>query len=217
VLITAGGTREPLDSVRYIGNRSSGRMGLALAAEAVRRGASVTLVAANVSVPAAPGVTTVAVETAAELGDATLSRLADCDVLLMAAAVADFRPAAPRDAKIAKEEHESLTLELERTEDVLLAAAARRAPGQSVIGFAAEHGPEGVTRARGKLARKDLDAIVVNDISRADIGFDVDDNEVTIVTPGAERHVPLASKAEVAAAVLDAVQELRSEKKEAPA
>jgi phosphopantothenoylcysteine decarboxylase / phosphopantothenate---cysteine ligase len=210
VLVTAGGTREPLDSVRYLGNRSSGRMGFALAAEAARRGADVTLVSANALLPPAPGVTCIAVETAEELRQATLARFADSDVLLMAAAVADFRPAAPQEAKISKEDHDALAVELVRTADVLAEASSQRRPGQTVVGFAAEHGPEGVVRAREKLARKSLDAIVVNDISRADIGFDSDENEVTLLAPGDERHVPLASKPKVASAVLDFVQELRA-------
>jgi phosphopantothenoylcysteine decarboxylase/phosphopantothenate--cysteine ligase len=210
VLVTAGGTREPLDSVRFLGNRSSGRMGFALAAEAARRGAEVTVVAANAPLPPAPGVTYVEVETAEELRRATLERFPACDVLLMAAAVADYRPAAPCGSKISKDEHEALSVELVRTTDVLSEASSRRRPGQSVVGFAAEHGGEGVARAREKLARKALDAIVVNDISRPEIGFDMDENEVTILGAGEERHVPRASKAEVAAAVLDFVQELRS-------
>jgi phosphopantothenoylcysteine decarboxylase/phosphopantothenate--cysteine ligase len=210
VLVTAGGTREPLDSVRFIGNRSSGRMGFALAAEAARRGAEVTLVAANAVLPAAPGVSVVQVETAEELQKATLERFRSCDVLLMTAAVADYRPAAPQDRKIPKEDQAALTVELVRTDDVLAEAAAQRAPGQSIVGFAAEHGPEAIARARAKLERKRLDAIVVNDISRADIGFDVDENEVTIVAADGERHIDKASKSEVAAAVLDFVQALRT-------
>jgi phosphopantothenoylcysteine decarboxylase / phosphopantothenate---cysteine ligase len=210
VLVTAGGTREPLDAVRFLGNRSSGRMGFALAAEAARRGADVTLVAANATLPPAPGVTCVSVETAEELRRATLERFPACDVLLMAAAVADYRPAAPAEGKISKESREALAVDLVRTPDVLTEASSLRRPGQSLIGFAAEHGPAGVTRAREKLAHKQIDAIVVNDISRADIGFDSEENEVTILAPGQERHVPLAGKAEVAAAVLDFVQSLRS-------
>src|SRR5919204_1874251 len=180
VLVTAGGTREPFDSVRYLGNRSSGRMGFALAAEAARRGAEVTLVSANAALAPPPGVSVVPVGTAAELRDATLARFGGCDVLLMAAAVADYRPAAPEDTKIPKEEHALLMVELVRTDDVLAAAASARGPRQSIVGFAAEHGPEGIDRARGKLERKEIDAIVVNDISREDIGFDADENEVTI-------------------------------------
>ena len=210
VLITAGGTREPLDSVRFIGNRSSGRMGFALAAEAARRGAEVTLVSANVALPAAPGVEVVPVETAEQLRQATLERFPSCDVLLMAAAVADYRPAEPADRKIAKDEHDSLAVELVRTADVLSEAAAMRRPGQSVVGFAAEHGAEAIDRARGKLGRKGLDAIVVNDISREEIGFDSEENEVTIVAPDGDTHVPKASKPEVATTVLDFLQAMRA-------
>ena len=211
VLVTAGGTREPIDSVRYVGNRSSGRMGLALAAEAARRGASVTLVAANVTLPAPPGVRVVDVETAAQLLEAARAEFADAHVLLMAAAVADFRPGQAVDEKISKTGRDGLALALEPTEDVLAALAAARAPGQTLVGFAAEHGEGAVERGRGKLERKGLDAVVVNDISRAEIGFDAADNEVTIVTAAGERHVPLGSKETIAAAILDAVESMRAE------
>jgi phosphopantothenoylcysteine decarboxylase/phosphopantothenate--cysteine ligase len=209
VLITAGGTREPLDSVRFVGNRSSGRMGFALAAEAARRGGTVTVIAANTALDATPGVRYVEVQTAEELRDATLSRLPDVDLLLMAAAVADFRPAHPEDAKISKEGRDALTVDLVPTADVLAEAAAQRREGQIIVGFAAEHGPEGVERARAKLERKTLDAIVVNDISRPDIGFDSDHNEVAILGQGGELHVPRSTKEDVAVRVLDFVQELR--------
>jgi phosphopantothenoylcysteine decarboxylase / phosphopantothenate---cysteine ligase len=211
VLVTAGGTREPIDSVRYVGNRSSGRMGLALAAEAARRGASVTLIAANVSLPAPAGVRVVDVETAAQLLDAARAEFADAHVLLMAAAVADFRPGQAVDEKISKTGRDGLALALEPTEDVLAALAAARAPGQTLVGFAAEHGEGAVERGRGKLARKGLDAVVVNDISRAEIGFDAADNEVTIVTAADELHVTLGSKETIAAAILDAVESTRAE------
>jgi phosphopantothenoylcysteine decarboxylase/phosphopantothenate--cysteine ligase len=209
VLVTAGGTREPIDSVRYVGNRSSGRMGLALAAEAARRGAEVTLVAANPTLPAPPDVRLVEVETAAELLEAAREAFAGADVLLMAAAVADFRPAEALDDKIAKSGRSGLALELEPTDDVLATLAATRRPGQTVIGFAAEHGEGAAARGRAKLERKALDAVVVNDISRAEIGFDSPDNEVTIVTAAGERHVPLGSKEAVAGAILDEVEGLR--------
>jgi phosphopantothenoylcysteine decarboxylase / phosphopantothenate---cysteine ligase len=209
VLVTAGGTREPIDSVRYVGNRSSGRMGLALAEEATRRGAEVTLVAANVSLPAPPGVETIEVSSAAELLEAARSAFASADVLLMAAAVADFRPAEAVEDKIVKTGRDGLALELEPTEDVLAALARARGRGQTLIGFAAEHGEGAVERGRAKLERKGLDAIVVNDISRPEIGFDAADNEVTIVTAAGERHVPLGSKQAVAAAILDEVEALR--------
>jgi phosphopantothenoylcysteine decarboxylase/phosphopantothenate--cysteine ligase len=210
VLVTAGGTREPIDSVRYVGNRSSGRMGVALAAEAARRGASVTLIAANVSLPAPPGVTVVEVQTAADLLEAASAAFADAHVLLMAAAVADFRPAEALDEKISKTGRDGLALELEPTDDVLAALAGARGPGQTLVGFAAEHGAGAVERGRAKLERKGLDAVVVNDISRSEIGFDAPDNEVTIVTAAGEGHVPLGSKDAVAAAILDAVESLRS-------
>ena len=210
VLVTAGGTREPIDPVRYVGNRSSGRMGVALAEEAARRGAEVTVVAANVALPRPEGIDYVDVETAAELEEATGRAFAEADVLLMAAAVSDFRPAAAVASKIARGEGAALSLDLEPTPDVVAGLAARRRPGQVVIGFAAEHGSGGVARAREKLERKGIDAIVMNDISDPRIGFDASDNEVTIVTAGDERHVPRASKPDVARAVLDAVERLRA-------
>jgi phosphopantothenoylcysteine decarboxylase/phosphopantothenate--cysteine ligase len=210
VLVTAGGTREPIDSVRYVGNRSSGRMGFALAEEAARRGAEVTVVAANVGLAAPAGARIIAVETAAELLEAARAAFAEADVLVMAAAVADFRPAEALEDKISKSGREGLALELEPTEDVLAALAEERREGQTLIGFAAEHGEGAVERGRAKLERKGLDAVVVNDISRADIGFDAADNEVTIVTRAGARHVPVASKSAVAAAILDQVEALRS-------
>ena len=210
VLVTAGGTREPIDSVRYVGNRSSGRMGLALAGEAARRGASVTLIAANVALAAPAGVRVVEVETAAELLHAARAEFAEAHVLLMAAAVADFRPAEALDEKISKSGRDGLALELEPTEDVLATLAGARAPGQTLVGFAAEHGEGAVERGRSKLERKGLDAVVVNDISRGDIGFDAPDNEVTIVTSAGEQAVPLGSKQSVAGAILDEVEVLRA-------
>src|ERR671917_2004902 len=194
VLVTAGGTREPIDAVRYVGNRSSGRMGLALAAEAARRGAEVTLVAANVTLPAPAGVRLVEVESAAELLAAARAEFAAAHVLLMAAAVADFRPERALDDKISKSGRDGLALRLEPTEDVLAALAAERAPEQTLVGFAAEHGAGAVERGRGKLERKRLDAMVVNDISRPEIGFDAPDNEVTILTADGGRPGPPGSK-----------------------
>ena len=208
VLITAGGTRERIDSVRYIGNRSSGRMGLALAEEAARRGADVTLVAANVTL-ALPA-TAVPVETTAELAAAVRDRFRDADVLIMAAAPSDFRPADPVDAKISREGGDGLSIELEPTTDIVAAVAAERRPDQTVIGFAAEHGDGALERGREKLVRKGLDAVVVNDISRSDIGFDSTDNEVTIVLAEGERQVGRRPKTEVAATILDEVERLRA-------
>ncbi|HWX74455.1 MAG TPA: bifunctional phosphopantothenoylcysteine decarboxylase/phosphopantothenate--cysteine ligase CoaBC [Solirubrobacteraceae bacterium] len=218
VLVTAGGTREPIDSVRFIGNSSSGRMGFALAAAARARGAHVTLLAANVALPDPAGVQVVRVGTAEELLGACEREFPACDVLLMAAAVADFRPAAPVAGKIAKSGRDSLALALEPTEDVLAKLAARRRDGQVLVGFAAEHGAAGLESARAKLAAKRLDAIVFNDISREDIGFDSAENEVTILTAApasgngsaAAERVPRAVKAAVAEQILDAVERLRS-------
>jgi phosphopantothenoylcysteine decarboxylase/phosphopantothenate--cysteine ligase len=208
VLVTAGGTREPIDSVRYIGNRSSGRMGFALAAEAANRGATVTVIAANVALDPPAGITVVAVDTAAELKAASEQRFEECDVLLMSAAVADFRPAAPADAKL-KKDGGPPALELEPTDDVLSALAARRRPGQVLVGFAAEHGEGAIEYGRGKLKRKALDAVVVNDIAAPGIGFDADENEVTILSrDGTTQHVPRASKALIAAAILDEVDRI---------
>jgi phosphopantothenoylcysteine decarboxylase/phosphopantothenate--cysteine ligase len=212
VLVSAGGTREPIDSVRFVGNRSSGRMGFAIAEEAARRGAAVTVVAANVSLPRRPGIEYVDVETAAELRDACEREFDGCDVLVMAAAVADYRPAggAP-ETKLKKESAQTISLELERTDDVLGALGARRRSGQTLVGFAAEHGADAVEVGRSKLDRKGLDLLVVNDISRSDIGFDVDANEVTIVGRSGDEAVPIAGKAEIAAKVLDAVARVRAE------
>ena len=216
VLVTAGGTREPIDSVRYIGNRSSGRMGFALAERAARRGADATVVAANVGLAPPPGVEVVPVATAAELAAACRERFGECDVLLMAAAVADFRPRHPAGHKL-KKDLGPPRVELEPTEDVLSALAPERRPGQVVVGFAAEHGDDAVVHARAKLERKRLDAIVVNDISRPGIGFDAADNEVTLVLAGGrERRLARAGKEQIADGVLDEVEMLLAESKESP-
>jgi phosphopantothenoylcysteine decarboxylase/phosphopantothenate--cysteine ligase len=212
VLVTAGGTREPIDSVRYIGNRSSGRMGFALAAEAAARGARVTVVTAAVSVAPPTGVDVIEVETAAELASACERVFEDCDVVLMAAAVADFRPSRPRLQKVKKGDPPSPPepLELSVTDDVISGLAARRRDGQILVAFAAEHGPEAVDEGRAKLKRKGVDAVVVNDISRPEIGFDATENEAVILArDGAQRTVPRADKQDVARAVLDEVQRLR--------
>ncbi len=210
VLVTAGGTREPIDSVRYLGNRSSGRMGFALAEQAARRGAHVTVVAANVALAPPPGVAVVAVTTAAELATACRSEFDGCDVLLMAAAVADFRPRHPAARKLKKSDPSTpAQLELEPTEDVLSALAARRRSDQVLVGFAAEHGEGALAYGREKLARKRLDAIVINDISQPGIGFDAPHNEVTIIlADGTERVLPRSRKEQVAAGVLDEVDNL---------
>jgi len=215
VLVTAGGTREPIDSVRYVGNRSSGRMGFAVAEEAAARGADVTVIAANVSLPRADGVRYEDVETAAQLEDAARRLFAQTDVLVMAAAVADFRPPRAAGEKLSKANRDALELRLERTTDVLAALSAERSPDQTLVGFAAEHGEGGVERARRKLERKGLDAVVVNDISRADIGFDGGENEVTIVTEAGEQQLAKAPKSAIARAIIDLVEELRHERRPA--
>jgi phosphopantothenoylcysteine decarboxylase/phosphopantothenate--cysteine ligase len=211
VLVTAGGTREPIDAVRYVGNRSSGRMGFALAEEALRRGAEVTVVAANVGLPRADGIAYVDVESAAELEKATTDAFANTDVLLMAAAVADFRPANPEASKISKTGRDGLTVELEPTTDVLATLAAKRRPGQTVVGFAAEHGEGAAARAHDKLLRKGLDAIVLNDVSQPGIGFDSRENEVSIVTPDGVKEVPKALKTDVARAIIEVVEKIHAE------
>ena len=209
VLVTAGGTREPIDPVRFVGNRSSGRMGVALAEAAARRGAEVTLIAANVALPVAAGVERVDVTSAAELEAATAKAFDGADLLLMAAAVADFRPADPNPGKLAREEGSGLTIELEPTADVLAGLAGSRRNGQVLVGFAAEHGGDFVARARGKLERKRIDAIVVNDVSDSTIGFESSDNEVTIVSTAGEERLPRGSKRDLADAILDRVAALR--------
>jgi len=206
VLVTAGGTREPIDPVRFIGNRSSGRMGIALAAAAARRGAEVTLIAANVSLSAPAGVRRVDVETAAELAVAAGAEFPRSQVLLMAAAPADFRPAAAAAGKLARQD--GLDLHLEPTEDILAGLAAGRAPGQTVVGFAAETG-EGVERARAKLTRKGADLIVLNDVSDPRIGFESADNAVTLIDADTDVAVPIAPKDTIAEAILDRVDRLR--------
>ena len=211
VLVSAGGTREPIDAVRFVGNRSSGRMGFALASEAAALGAAVTVVAANVALARDPRVRYVDVETAAQLQDACAAAFEDADILLMAAAVADFRPARSFAGKLKKAGEERMRVELERTPDILSGLAAARRPDQTLVGFAAEHGEGALHHGREKLARKGLDAVVVNDVSRADIGFDTRDNEVTILTSAGASHIARASKHEIARAVLDAVIALRAQ------
>ena len=209
VLVTAGGTREPIDPVRFIGNRSSGRMGVALAAAAARRGAEVTLIAANLAVPVPAGVETIAVETTAELDRAVRAEFDAAHVLLMAAAPADFRAASQQDSKISRSGESGLELRLEATEDILAGVAAKRRPDQTLVGFAAETGAAAIDRARAKLEQKAVDAIVFNDVSRPEIGFDSAENEVTIVERDGEHPIPLASKDEVAEAILDRVEAIR--------
>ncbi|MGD9735376.1 MAG: bifunctional phosphopantothenoylcysteine decarboxylase/phosphopantothenate--cysteine ligase CoaBC [Solirubrobacterales bacterium] len=208
VLVSAGGTREPIDPVRFIGNRSSGRMGIALAGAAARRGAEVTLIAANVALPAPAGVRRVDVETTAELERAAREEFAAAQVLLMAAAPADFRAAQLSDEKLTRDG--SLALDLQPTEDILAALAAARREGQTIVGFAAEHGGDAIGRARAKLARKGADLIVLNDVSDPTIGFESAENEVTLVSADDETAVPRAAKERIAEAILDRIDSLRA-------
>ncbi|HLF69188.1 MAG TPA: phosphopantothenoylcysteine decarboxylase, partial [Gaiellaceae bacterium] len=199
---------EPLDAVRFVGNRSSGRMGVALAEEARRRGADVTLLAANLAVPPPAGVAVVETPTAQDLEREALARR-DADVIVMAAAVADYRPAAPRQDKHPKD-GATWSIELEPTADVLAALGETRREGQVLVGFAADGAEGGLERAREKRARKHADLFVFNDVSRGDIGFDTDENEVVVLSDTGERRVRKAPKREVAAAVLDEIERLLS-------
>lgn len=210
VLVTAGGTREPLDAVRFLGNRSSGRMGVALAAEAASRGAEVTMLAANLAVAAPPGVDTVQTPTAAELAREALARAEAADLVVMAAAVADYRPAEARTDKRPKDAS-NWTVELEPTTDVLAEIGKLPANGRVVVGFAAETGEDGLARAREKLERKGANLLVFNDVSREGVGFDAPDNEVVLITRTEERRIEKAPKREVAAAILDEAQRLLRE------
>jgi phosphopantothenoylcysteine decarboxylase/phosphopantothenate--cysteine ligase len=207
VLISAGGTREPIDAVRFVGNRSSGRMGVALAAEARRRGARVTLLGANLAVASPPGVELVETPSAAELEREALARGLESDVVIMAAAVADYRPAEALATKRPKD-RAAWTVELEATTDVLAELGNARVPGQVLVGFAADQGQRGLERAREKLTSKRADLFVFNDVGREDIGFETLDNEVTLISGGGEQTVAKAPKEEIASAILDEVERL---------
>lgn len=210
VLVTAGGTREAIDPVRFVGNRSSGRMGLALAAAAARRGAEVTLVAANVSLPAPPGLhRRVDVVSTAELAAVTRREFADCSVLLMAAAPADFAPLDVAGRKL-RRAGAPLELKLEPTEDIL--ASLGEAKGErTIVGFAAETGPAGLESARHKLTRKGADMIVLNDVGNPEIGFESERNEVVLVMADSQEGLEIASKDEIAEQILERVEALRSD------
>ena len=209
LLVTAGGTREPIDSVRFIGNLSSGKMGLAVAREAVRLGAEVTVVAANME-RVEPGTENYAVQSVEDLRDAVLERAGSADALVMAAAVSDFTPASPVKDKIRRGAG-TTSLDLAPTPDILK-AVRERYPDLFVVGFAATHG-DPVADAREKLASKGADLVVGNDISREDVGFGADENEVYVVGPEGERFVPRASKEEVARVILDTLMvELNKER-----
>ena len=209
-LISAGGTREPLDDVRFVGNRSSGRMGVALAEEALRRGADVTLVASNLSVPAPLGVDVVQAPTAAALEEAVLARADDADVIVMAAAVADYRPAEALAGKRATD-GAAWTIELEPTGDVLRTLGERDADAL-LVGFAAEAGEAAIERARRKLTDKNANLIVFNDVSRSDIGFEAEENEVVLIGRESERRIDKAPKRAIAAAIVDEVARLLEER-----
>jgi phosphopantothenoylcysteine decarboxylase/phosphopantothenate--cysteine ligase len=205
VVVTAGGTAEPIDPVRYIGNRSTGKMGAAVAQAALDRGAQVTLVAGHTTAPLPTGATIVAAETTAAMREAVLDALPGADALVMAAAVADFRPRHAVDRKLTRDE--GLILELEPTEDILAEAADRARdldPRPVLVGFAAETGS--LDRAAGKLARKRVDLLVANDVSEPGSGFGTDTNRVSILAASGEREdLPLLSKREVADRLLDRV------------
>jgi phosphopantothenoylcysteine decarboxylase / phosphopantothenate---cysteine ligase len=209
VLVTAGGTREPLDDVRFVGNRSSGRMGVALAEEARRRGADVTLVASNLALAPPGGVELVQAPRAEDVEREVLARADEADVVVMAAAVADYRPAAAIAGKRGKD-GSIWTLELEPTVDVLR-TLGERDTGPLLVGFAAESGA-GLERARQKLADKNANLVVFNDVSRSDIGFDSEDNEVVLVTPASERRIAKAPKRAIAGAVVDEIARLLEER-----
>jgi phosphopantothenoylcysteine decarboxylase/phosphopantothenate--cysteine ligase len=205
VVVTAGGTREPIDAVRFVGNRSSGRMGIALAAEAKRRGADVTLIGSNLAVAPPTGVDVVEAPTAEELAQATFGH-GGADVLIMAAAVGDYRPSESVEGKRPKDER-TWSLELEPTEDILRQLGSER-NGLVLVGFAAETGDDGLERARSKRTDKNVDLLVYNDVGRADVGFESPENEVVIISEQGERHVERAPKESVAAEILDDVERL---------
>jgi phosphopantothenoylcysteine decarboxylase/phosphopantothenate--cysteine ligase len=206
VVVSAGGTREPIDLVRFVGNRSSGRMGVAIAAEAKRRGADVTLVYANGAAPTPEGVEIVTAPTAADIGREMLAR-ADADVVVMAAAVSDYRPGNPEEGKRPKD-REPWTITLEPTDDVLAELGRRKHNGQILVGFAADGGEDGLERARKKLANKNGNLFVYNDVSQPGVGFESEDNEIVLLSARGERKVGRRSKEECAVAILDEVEAL---------
>lgn len=208
VLVSAGPTAEPLDPVRVLTNRSSGKMGFRLAEVARERGASVTLVSGPSAEPDPPGATVVRIQTAAQMKEAMLAGLDEADVVIMAAAVADYRPKTMAPSKIKKTEGPT-SLELVRNDDILLAIAERRRPEQTIVGFAAET-EEVESRARGKLEKKGLDLIVANDVSRAGSGFESEENQASVLTKtGGRRELPLMSKRALAQEIWNEVREYR--------
>lgn len=209
VVVTAGGTREPIDPVRFIGNRSSGKQGHAVAAEAASRGADVTLVTTTAPQGLPSGVEVVRVDTAAEMEAAVLARADGADVVVMAAAVADFRPVAVADRKLKKADG-APEIVLEPTTDILAALGKRRRAGQTIVGFAAET-DDLRANAADKLARKGIDLIVANDVSAPGVGFEHDTNAVVILdAAGGATEIPLSDKRAIARSILDAVIQTRS-------
>jgi phosphopantothenoylcysteine decarboxylase/phosphopantothenate--cysteine ligase len=206
VVVSAGGTREPIDLVRFVGNRSSGRMGVAVAAEAKRRGADVTLVYANGTVPVPTGIEIVPAPTAADVGREILAR-ADADVVVMAAAVSDYTPGKPEEGKRPKD-REPWTITLEPTDDVLAELGRRKHNGQILVGFAAEGGESGLERAKAKLANKNGNLFVYNDVSQPGVGFESEDNELVLLSSRGEKKIGRRSKEECAVAILDEVEAL---------
>jgi phosphopantothenoylcysteine decarboxylase/phosphopantothenate--cysteine ligase len=206
VIVTAGGTREPIDPVRYLGNRSSGKMGYALAEAAQRRGARVILISGPTSLRPPDGCEFVPVITASEMRSALMDRLDCATIVIKAAAVADYRVAAPADQKMKRSG--PITLSLEPTQDILREVAERRKPGTLVIGFAAETN-DAVHHARAKLERKGVDAIVLNEVNRAGIGFDSDRNAATFLTKQTATELPEMTKREMADRILDEITSLR--------
>jgi len=210
VLVSAGGTREPVDSVRFLGNRSSGRMGVALALEARRRGAKVTLLASNLGVTPPEGVEVVEAPTAADVEREAIARAGAADVVVMAAAVADYRPVETFEGKRAKT-GEAWELALEPTTDVLALLGEGDRNGQVLVGFGAELGELGLQRKRSMLTDKNLDLVVYNDVSLPGIGFDAPDNEVLLLTKAGDRKLARASKEAIAAGIVDEIERLLEE------
>jgi phosphopantothenoylcysteine decarboxylase/phosphopantothenate--cysteine ligase len=210
VIVTAGGTREPLDQVRFVGNRSSGKMGVALAEAARERGARVTMLAANLQVAAPAGVEVVPTPTAADLRREALAR-GEADVVLMAAAVSDYRPAEALAGKRPKD-GDAWTVDLVPTADVARALGATRREGQVLVAFGAESGEDGLARKRAMLTDKNVDLVVYNDVGRDDVGFESEDNEVVLLSHDGERAVAKAPKRVIAGAILDEVERLLEER-----
>jgi phosphopantothenoylcysteine decarboxylase/phosphopantothenate--cysteine ligase len=215
VIVTAGPTREAIDPVRFVGNRSSGKMGYALAGAARARGARVVLISGPTEIQPPAGVELIRVTTAAEMRAAVVPRAKDADVVIMAAAVADYAPAAAPQQKIHKDS-DTLTLSLVRTPDILVELGAQRAAGARplLVGFAAET-TDVVARARLKQREKKVDLVVANDVSRTDAGFEVDTNEVTLVSADGEETLPLQSKSAIAAQVVQRIEKLLTQSRSA--